>query len=115
VAANPSSLARTGALIIARPAFPISQAGAPCTYALTPANRAMVLGRNSGIINVIAPSIAIGRRGTTNSWITLTSSTNGATNGILSYSVGLNTGLQERHGARWHSAPLPSISEAAPC
>jgi len=40
--------------------FPISQAGAPCTYALTPANRAHGFGPDSGSLTSLLPSMQLG-------------------------------------------------------
>lgn len=92
VAPNPRTIPRTGEVNIAERSFTISQAGLPCTYALSPTNAVHGYLSEFGLISVITPDGCNWTVRNTNSWITITSPTNGTGSGTVGYAVADNPG-----------------------
>jgi hypothetical protein len=98
VSPNTDVASRSGALSIAGQAFTVTQAGAACTYAVTPQTQAAPL---SGGSYTFAVSAATGCAWTASSnvpWITLTSGTAGSGNGTVAVTVVANTSGAARTG-----------------
>lgn len=92
ITANPSSAPRTGTLTIAGVAFPVTQAGALCTYSVS-ANT--LVSDAGGLIGSIAVSAPIGCPWTAASpvpWMIITSGASGNGSGIVTFAVAANTG-----------------------
>ena len=92
VSANPRTIPRTGEVSIAEQPFRISQAGAPCTYALSPTNGVHSFQSETGLVSVATLGECGWTVRTTNTWITIASATNGLGSGTVSYRVAENPG-----------------------
>src|SRR4030095_7801605 len=70
VAANSSSSSRTGTLTIAGQTFTVTQAGVPCSYAISPtSNPSVVAGGATGTVNVTAPTGCTWSSTSNDAWI----------------------------------------------
>jgi uncharacterized repeat protein (TIGR01451 family) len=98
VAGNPSNTARSSNITVAGQTFTITQAGAGCTYQISPANRAIGPQSATGSIAVIALAGCTWTANSTANWITLTSGGSGSGNGTITYSAGANTSVADRTG-----------------
>jgi sulfur relay (sulfurtransferase) DsrF/TusC family protein len=92
VAANPSAVARMGVVGIDGESFMISQAGAPCTYAISPTSAMHGFGSETGLVSVTAISGCAWTVSNASPWITIISGTNGTGNGSVTYTVATNAG-----------------------
>ena len=70
-----------------------------CTYTLSSASVQMAVAGGSGVINVTSGSECNWTSTSSNSWISISSGTEGTGNGTVSYSVQANASSQERTGA----------------
>src|SRR6185503_13827446 len=89
---------RTGNLVIGGQVFPVTQAGAPCTYQLSATNRTLGSGSETGMVSVFTSSECAWTTVNTNSWITITSGTNGAGNMTVGYALSPNPTAGDRIG-----------------
>ena len=98
-AANASSSQRSGTLTIGGQTFTVTQAGAPCTYSISPTSQAVVSGSTSGSTNVTAPA-GCAWTGVSNStsWLTVTSGASGSGNGAVGFSASANGSATQRSG-----------------
>ena len=90
VAANTSTTGRTGTMTIAGQTMTVTQAGAPCNYAISPTVAS--LGPEVGI-NTVAVTASAGCAWTASesaSWISITGGASGSGNGTVTYSVTAN-------------------------
>ena len=99
VEANPSTLARTGEVVVVDQVLLLSQSGAPCAFTISPASRVHGSGGETGQVNVITPNECAWTMSTTNPWITITSSPNGIGSGGVGYALTANLGPNIRIGA----------------
>ena len=99
VVANTTTAARTGTMTIAGLPFTISQAGAPCSYAISPASPSLAPVAGNYTLHVSAttgcPWTAVSR----SNWITVAGGASGSGNGIVNYSAAANTTMSTRSGA----------------
>jgi uncharacterized protein (TIGR03437 family) len=110
VSQNSSNSPRSGSLTAAGIVFNITQAGAPCTYSLSPNNASVPATGGSGTFNVIT-----GCSWTANSnadWISTTDS--GTGNGTVQYTAAPNTG-NARSGTIGVGNQNFTISQAVAC
>ena len=122
VAANPSSIGRTGVVTIAGQPIKLSQAGVPCTFVLAPTNRLHGSGSETGLVSVTSPLGCSWTALSTDSWISVLPSTSGLGAGSVSYQVGANagparTGFVSIAGARFaisQSAASPPVFTTLP-
>ncbi|TAL00326.1 MAG: PKD domain-containing protein [Verrucomicrobia bacterium] len=98
VAANTSSTARNASMTVAGLAFSITQAGAPCTYSLSPVSTSMTASGGSGNVSVTAIAGCAWSATANDAWITITSGGSGSGNGTVSYSVAANGSSSSRSG-----------------
>ena len=98
VAANDSTMARTGVVLIGSEVFTLLQSGTPCAYALSPSGRTHSSASETGLVNVTTLAGCAWTTINTNSWITITSGTNGVGNGGVGYRVETNAGTLARAG-----------------
>ena len=96
--ANPSSISRTATLTIADKTFTVTQAGASCTYSITPASQTLPASGAGGIVWVTAPIGCPWTAVSNDNWITITAGSNGSGDGRVDYSVTANTGNAARTG-----------------
>ena len=99
VAANASSFARTGLVTVAGQTAAIVQAGAPCTYGLSPSSRVHTVSSETGLVTVTAVAGCPWTAGTTNGWITITAGASGVGPGSLGYRVAFNPDFTGRTGS----------------
>src|SRR5262245_3016118 len=99
VAANASSLSRTGTLTIAGQTFTVTQAGAACSYAISPtSNPSVVAGGATGSVTVTAQTGCAWSSTSNAAWITFSGATTGSGNGSVNYSVAANSSSLSRTG-----------------
>ena len=103
--------ARTGSISVGGKSYTVSQAAAPCTYALNPTSSGTLSGAGaSGSTQMTAGSGCAWSATTTKTWIH-TSST-GTGNGTLSYTIDANTGVA-RTGTIKAGGQTYTINQAA--
>ena len=98
VAQNPGPGARVGAIIIARRAFAVFQAGAApgtCSYSIAPASKTIPSRGGNGAVEVGAGAGCVWGAVSSDSWITVLSGA-GIGAGTVTYSVETNTGPVRR-------------------
>ena len=90
VASNGTAFARSGVVVIADQIFTINQDGVPCVFTLTPTNVAAAFVGATGSVAVASPTGCAWTVDNTNTWVVITSATNGVGNGIATYIVAYN-------------------------
>jgi len=98
VAANASSISRTGVVTIAAQNFTIVQNGSSCVFAIAPVNQTHSFLSVTGTVAVTSPAGCPWTVSNTNAWLAILSSTNGFGNGMVTYAVGYNPDGQGRTG-----------------
>src|SRR5205823_5891340 len=98
IASNTTSSARVAFITIAGQTFTINQADAPCLFTLSPTNKVHGFISETNSFNVTNVSSCAWIAVNTNSWITITSATNGTGNGAITYTVTANPTLTNRSG-----------------
>ena len=91
VEANPSGGARSGTIIVAGKTLTITQAPAPCTYALDVTNANFTTSGGTGTFGVITLMGCPWRAVSSDSWLTITGRSNGTGTGLVSYAVADNS------------------------
>ena len=76
ITANPSSLSRTGLLVVAGKVVAIRQAGLVCSYEVTPTNQAHGFLATTGQVTLLSPTLCSWNVIKSNSWITILTPTN---------------------------------------
>ncbi len=116
VAANEGPNARTGTLVIGGETVVLTQTGAPCEYALSPTSRNHGYGASAGTIGLTTLSGCSWTIVNTNSWITITTSSNGQGSTTVNYNVADNSGLNDRTGVvTVGGTPFTLIQAGVPC
>src|SRR5215467_5624746 len=90
--ANPSVNPRSAFITIAGQPLMVTQAGASCSYQLSPAKRAVGPQNTTGSITVNAPVGCAWTAKSMADWITIASGTNGSGTGTVTYAVAVNPG-----------------------
>ena len=99
VAANPNPVARTGLVIIASQVLTIRQSPVSCLISLSPVLRPHGYGAATNTFDVVANGAGCSWTLTNNnSWITITSPTNGLGNQTVGYTVAANPNSSSRTG-----------------
>jgi hypothetical protein len=100
VAANASPSARSGNIRIGSENFLITQLGivTNCTFSISPSSRSHGMGNATGTVSVTTQSGCAWSVIETNSWISILSSLNNSSSGIVIYSLAPNTNSQVRSG-----------------
>jgi hypothetical protein len=114
IAANASPARRQGAVTIAGQSIAVTQAGAPCTYAIGAPTRAVDQNAGSGSVAVTSLSGCTWTAASTTSWITVTGGANGNGNGTVNYSFAANTG-PARTGTVTIAGQTFTLSQANGC
>ena len=117
VAANASTTQRSGTLTVAGQTFTVTQAGAPCTYAISPASQSVVAGGGTGSTAVTAAA-GCSWTGVSNntSWLTVTSGASGSGNGTVAFSAAANASTTQRSGTLTVAGKTFTVTQAgAPC
>lgn len=113
--ATPNALvtARTATLTIAGKSYSLTQAGAPCSYTLTPTTITAMGYSATGSIGVASSAGCAWTASTANSWITL-ATTGGTANGIVSYSLERNSTKAVRTGTVVIAGKTCTITQSIP-
>ena len=98
VSANTSLSSRTGTINIEGYIFMVYQAGVSCTYSISPTTQYFGVSGGTGSVSVLTQSCCAWTATSNESWITITSGSNGTGNGTVSCSVSANTGSTLRTG-----------------
>jgi hypothetical protein len=115
VAPNTATVDRTGAIIVAgQRATVIQSAAAPpnCNTTISPSSQSVPATGGSGSIAVQSPSVCDWAVSSNASWITVTSGPAGRGNGVVAFSVDVNTGAA-RTGTISISNQTFTVSQAA--
>ena len=98
VAANPSAGTRIGSLTIGGRTYNISQAGVSCTVSLGAFSASVPVGGGAGTIEVGAAPECSWTATSGAAWISVSSGSPGAGNGMVGYTAAANTAAQPRTG-----------------
>jgi hypothetical protein len=112
-AANPSTTQRNGTLTIGGQTFTVTQAAAPCTYAISPTSQTVSAGSGSGSTNVTAPTGCTWTAVSNNTaWLTVTSGATGSGNGSIGFSTAANAGSTQRSGTLTVAGQTFTVTQA---
>jgi hypothetical protein len=95
-AANPTATTRSGSLRIAGLTRGVSQAGQPCTFAVSPTSQSVVRAGGPVSFAVTSPAGCAWTASEQSSWFSISTGGSGTGNGTVTFSVGANTGTQSR-------------------
>jgi hypothetical protein len=98
LAENPTGVERRGFILSDGPAVTVRQAGAPCTFAISPLERAHNSGMDTGIVTVTTLSGCPWEVIHTNDWIVFTSGDTGLGTANASYMIAANPAAWARTG-----------------
>ena len=98
IAANPGTSGRTGTVTIAGQTFTVTQAGVPCTFAISPTGTSVGAAATSSTVAVTAPGGCAWSAASNATWITVTAGATGNGNGTVSYSIAANPSTTGRTG-----------------
>jgi hypothetical protein len=90
VAANTSSVGRTGTVTVAGQTFTVIETGVSCTYTLSASSANYSSSGGSGTVGVTAVGGCAWAATSNAGWITITAGSSGTGNGTVSYSVAAN-------------------------
>jgi hypothetical protein len=113
VAAN-SGAARTGTATIAAQTFTVTQAAAPCGFALSPATVDIVAAGGEGRTNVSAGAGCAWSAESNAPWITITAGSSGTGNGVVVFNAALNPGAARSGTITIGGQTLTVTQQAAP-
>ncbi len=113
---NPSSVGRTGVVIIANQAFTLVQNGAPCSFTLTPPNATYVFTGQTNNISIATLTGCVWTASSPDSWIGFQGPTSGTINGSVIYTVASNATSLTRTGTVYISSqPFSIVQSGVPC
>ncbi len=116
VTANPNTSARPGTLTIAGKTFTVTQAAAPCTFAISSNSLSVVAAGDTGSTTVTAAAGCAWTAASNDSWITVTSGASGSGNGSVGFSVAANPNTSARPGTLTIAGQTFTVTQAAaPC
>ncbi len=98
VSANESLAGRSGALVVGGEIFNVAQQPVVCGYGLSPTDRVHASGPATDTISVLAPGPCPWSAVNTNPWINLLTGSNGAGDGVITYSLAANPTALTRTG-----------------
>ncbi|HET7697019.1 MAG TPA: BACON domain-containing carbohydrate-binding protein [Vicinamibacterales bacterium] len=114
VAANTSTLARTGTLTIAGSTFTIDQAGATCSHSVSPKNQNFAGGGGTGVSTVTTGQGCAWRATSNASWITVIEGSSGTGSGSTAFTIEPNTGDTVRTGTLTIADATVTITQTSP-
>ena len=89
---------RLGSLVVGGQVCVITQHGVPCSYSVAPPTRTHGYGAASNSFNVITTNGCPWAVGNTNTWITITTGSNGAASETVGYTIDANAAPTDRIG-----------------
>jgi hypothetical protein len=118
IAANPAGISRSTTLTVAGQTFSVTQAGAGCTFTISPTSVTVPAGGTTSSLAVTTLDgcswTAIVAPGAT--WVTITAGSAGTGNGTVAYSVAPNTATTTRTATITVGGKTLSITQdSAPC
>ena len=113
-AANAVTQSRQGTLTIGGQTFTVSQAAAPCTYALTPVSNSVGSSGGTVTTSIAAPAgCAWTASSDAPSWLTISGGGSGSGNGTVTLAASTNTATQVRQGAATIGGQTFTVNQAA--
>jgi hypothetical protein len=97
VAPNTGSDTRSGSITVAGQSFSVVQFGGTCSYTLSPPSATVPINGSAGTFSVLSTCAWTAVSGS--NWITVVSGATGTGNGMVTYSVGANSGPVPRTGS----------------
>lgn len=114
VAANPNAASRSGSITVGGQTITVTQAGAACTYTLSPTTMNLPYTASAGnAVTVTTPGGCAWTATTGTPWVTLTGAS-GTGSGTITYGVGVNSGGSSRTGTITLGGQTVTITQAAP-
>ncbi|HLL75181.1 MAG TPA: NF038122 family metalloprotease, partial [Pyrinomonadaceae bacterium] len=114
VAANASSLLRSGTLTVAGQTFTVTQAGVPCTYTVAPpALDEFPAAGGQGSFQMITPQGCAWSVGSLAQWITINSGASGSGTGTVGFTVAANAGAARAGQILRSDGSSVTVSQAA--
>jgi hypothetical protein len=98
VAANTNTTSRTGTIGVDGQTFTVTQAGASCSYSISPTSATYGPAGGSSSVSVTAGAGCSWTASSNAGWITVLSGASGTGNGTVNYSVASNTNTTSRAG-----------------
>ncbi len=115
VGANGATTARTTALTIAGRSFTVTQAGIPCSYALSSSSQSFSEAGGNGSITLTSSGGCAWTAASNAGWVTV-ATTSGSGSGTVSFSVAANTEASARTATITAGGQAFSVTQAAaPC
>lgn len=99
VAANTSTAPRTGTVTIAGHVFSVTQAGVPCSFAISPIGTTVGAGATTGTVSMSTAGGCSWSATSAVPWLTISSGGSGSGAGTVTYSVSANTSAASRTGS----------------
>ena len=113
-AANVSTSQRTGSLTVGGQAFTVTQAGAACSYAISPTSQSVIAGGGTGSTSVTAQTgCAWTAVSNSTSWLTVTAGASGSGNGTVIFSAAANATTSPRTGTLTIGGQTFTVDQAA--
>ncbi|MEZ5352868.1 MAG: BACON domain-containing carbohydrate-binding protein [Bryobacteraceae bacterium] len=112
VAANPNSTERAGTMTIAGKTFTVTQAGAACSYSLSPTSFSYGAGGGGTIVSVVAQGGCAWTSVSNAAWITIVGGALGSGNGTVSYNVAANPNSTQRTGTMTIAGKTFTVTQA---
>jgi hypothetical protein len=115
--ANPNSTPRTGSLTVANQSYTVTQAAAPCSYALSASSATIISDGGGGTFTFTSsaggcPATAVSY----SAWLHATPSSNGSTSGTVTYAVDANPTGSTRSGTiQVGDQTFTATQAGAPC
>jgi hypothetical protein len=100
--------------VIAGQAVAVTQAGAPCSYTVSPTTASVASTAGTQAVSVTVPSGCPWTASTTTSWLTL-SAASGSGTGTVTLTIAANTSTTERTGTATVAGQTVTITQAAAC
>jgi hypothetical protein len=113
VAANTTTSTRSATLTAGGQVFTVTQAAAPCTYAITPASQSATQAGGGGSF-AVSSSGGCGWSATSSAaWVTVTAPASGSGNGTVSYTVAPNAVMSARTATITAGGQVFTVTQAA--
>ena len=106
---------RTGTISVAGQTFTLSQAGASCSYSISPASEAIAAAGGSSTIGVTTGDSCAWSSASNASWITIASGASGTGPGTVKLTIAANTGAARTGTATIAAQTFTVTQAAAPC
>ena len=113
VSANPAPAERTGTILVAGQAFTLVQSAAPCTMEISPASRSHGPGIATNTVSLTTLAACPWTVLNTNSWLSITTATNGSGNALIGYTVAENLDAMERVGRVFIAGETLTLTQRA--